>query len=388
MSTEWTAIDTKVLHAGEFRPRIQGAVNMPIFQSATFESAGGEGYHELRYIRLNNTPNHRLLHDKLASLENAEAALVTASGMAAITTTLLSVLSAGDHVLVQDCLYGGTHDFVTRDLRSFGIEYDFIDARVPASWAPKLRASTRAVYVEAMSNPLLGVADLEAVVAFARQHGLVSLIDSTFATPVNFRPAEHGFDLSLHSATKYLNGHSDLVAGAVIGRAELVHRVKQRLDHLGGALDPHACFLLQRGLKTLALRVRQQNENALALAHMLEEHPAVQVVHYAGLASHPDHRRARALFDGFGGVLSFELRGGERPARRLLETVRLPAVAPSLGGTETLITRPAATSHAGLAPEDRHRLGITEGLVRLAVGIEAASDLVDDLAAALDVAAE
>jgi cystathionine beta-lyase/cystathionine gamma-synthase len=364
-------------------PRIEGAVSLPIFQSATFQYGGQADYHALRYIRLNNTPNHLALHQKLAALENAEAALVTASGMAAITTTLLTLLSSGDHLLAQDCLYGGTHDFVTRALPAFGMEYDFIDPDDPASWEAKLRPRTRAIYVETLSNPLLQMADLENVVAFARAHGLVSIVDNTFASPVNFRPPEHGFDLSLHSGTKYLNGHNDLVAGAVIGRGGLVEQIKRGLDLLGGSLDPHAAFLLHRGVKTLAVRVRYQNQSALQIARTLEAHPAVARVHYPGLESHPRHARARMLLDGFGGMLSFELKGGLEAAERLLGRLTLPISAPGLGGVETLITRPATTSHAGMAPADRLRLGITDGLVRLSVGIEGTEDLISDFDRAL-----
>jgi cystathionine beta-lyase/cystathionine gamma-synthase len=221
------------------------------------------------------------------------------------------------------------------------------------------------------------------VVEFAKAHGLVSLIDNTFASPVNFRPAERGFDLSLHSATKYLNGHSDIVAGAVIGRAGLVEKVKQKLDHLGGSLDPHAAFLLHRGMKTLALRVGHQNQSALKIAEFLEKHDAVGKVNYPGLASSPYHARARELFDGFGGMLSFELKGGKDAAESFFRRVRLPVLAPSLGGVETLLTRPATTSHLGMSAEDRKRLGITDGLIRVSVGIEATEDLIEDFGQAL-----
>lgn len=377
-------LQTQLVHAGEPEPRIEGAVTMPIFQSATFESAGGGNYHDLRYGRLSNTPNHHALHRKLATVAGAEAALVTASGMAAISTALLTVLHQGDHLLVQAGLYGGTHDFVVHDLPSFGIRFDFIDADRPETWAPLLRPETKAIYVETLSNPLLSMPDLEAVVRFAREHRLAALIDNTFPSPVNFRPCPFGFDLALHSATKYLNGHSDLVAGAVIGRQELVNRVLLRLNHLGGSLDAHACFLLHRGLKTLALRVEFQNRSTLEIARFLAAHPRVVRVNYPGLPDHPQHERARRLLHGFGGMLSFELEGGATAATRLLERVQLPVVAPSLGGVETLITRPAATSHAGLSAEERQRLGIGEGLVRLSVGIEDTADLIADLGQALD----
>lgn len=383
MGRPYRRLETKVVHAGEPEPRIEGAVAMPIFQTAMFEYGGESSYHAIRYLRLNNSPNHLALHAKLAALCNAEAALVTASGMAAITTTLLSVLQAGDHLLAQNCLYGGTHDFLTRDFRSFGLEYDFLDPADPASWPKLVRPTTRAIYVETMTNPLLEVIDLEAVVCFAREHGLVSIIDNTFASPINFRPPEHGFDLSLHSATKYLNGHSDIVGGAVIGRAALVERVLHKLNHLGGSLDPHACYLLHRGLKTLALRVRQQNQNAMEVARFLAAHPAVRKVNYPGLESHSGHELARRLFDGFGGMLSFEVHGGVEAADQVLAAVTIPIVAPSLGGVESLITRPATTSHSGMAPADRARLGISDSLIRVSVGIEAVDEIIEDFGQAL-----
>jgi cystathionine beta-lyase/cystathionine gamma-synthase len=383
MSKNLRHIETKLIHAGEPEPRIMGAVSIPVFQSAMFEYAGETSYHDLKYIRLNNTPNHVALHEKLAALENAEAALVTASGMAAISTTLLSILSSGDHLLAQDCLYGGTHDFITKDLPTFGISYDFIDGNDPESWETKLKPNTKVVYVETITNPTMQVADHKSIVEFGEAHGLVTMIDNTFASPINFRPPEWGFDLSLHSCTKYLNGHSDIVAGAVIGRAKLLDRVKTRLDHLGGSLDPHACFLLHRGMKTLAVRVRYQNESALKIAEFLEGHKAVEKVNYPGLETHPQHERARELFDGFGGMLSFELKESAATAEEFMKSTTLPIIAPSLGGVETLLTLPAKTSHLGMSPEDRHMLGITDGLVRMSVGIEAAEDIIDDLKHAL-----
>ncbi len=376
-------IETKLVHDGEPRPRIAGAVSMPIFQSSTYEYAGEEGYHDIRYIRLNNTPNHLALHEKLAGLENSEAALVTASGMAAISTSLLSILSSGDHLLAQDCLYGGTHDLITKDFPSFGIEVDFVDGDDPESWRKRLRPNTKAFYIETISNPLLQVTDLKAVVRFAKEHNLVSLVDNTFASPINFRPSEWGFDLSLHSCTKYLNGHNDIVAGGVIGRAYLVEKIKHRLDHMGGTLDPHTCFLLHRGIKTLAVRMKHQNESALAIANFLTASSAVKKVNYPGLASHPQHGRARELFDGFSGMLSFELEGDVAAADRFMRSTTLPIVAPSLGGVETLITRPATTSHAGLSADERRQLGISDNLIRVSVGIESTEDLIEDFERAM-----
>ena len=377
------AIETKLIHAGEPDPLIGGAVAMPIFQSATFAYRGEQSYHDLRYIRLSNTPNHDALHQKLAAIENAEAALVAGSGMAAISATLLGLLRSGDHLLAQNCLYGGTHDLITADLPSLNISTDFIDPDEPASWREQLTPRTRAIYVETISNPLMAVPDLAAIAEFAAEHGLVSIVDNTFASPVNFRPAEAGFDLSLHSGTKYLNGHSDIVAGAIIGRAKLVERIARKLNHLGGVLDPHACFLLHRGMKTLAVRVRYHNESALKIARFLETHPKVRKVNYPGLETSPDHLRACDLLDGFGGMLSFELEGGLEAADRFISRATLPISAPSLGGVESLITRPATTSHSGMSAEERARAGIADGLIRLSVGLEATDDLVEDFTQAL-----
>jgi cystathionine beta-lyase/cystathionine gamma-synthase len=376
-------IDTKLIHAGEPQPRIQGAVSIPIFQSSTFEYVGQESYHDLRYIRLNNTPNHVALHEKLAALENGEAAVVSASGMAAISTTLLALLSAGDHFLAQDCLYGGTHDLITKDLPAYGISSDFICGKDPEVWKDLLRPNTKAVYVESITNPLMQVADLKAIVDFAREHRLYSIIDNTFTSPINFRPLEHGFDLSIHSCSKYLNGHSDIVAGAVIGPEELISKITHKLNHLGGTLDPHACFLLHRGIKTLAVRVRQQNASAMEIARFLESQPEVERVHYPGLASHPQHNRASELFEGFGGMLSFELQGDVERAERFIQNTTIPICAPSLGGVESLITRPVTTSHACLSPEECKQVGISESLIRLSVGLEATADMLSDFDQAL-----
>ncbi|WP_394842725.1 aminotransferase class I/II-fold pyridoxal phosphate-dependent enzyme [Pendulispora brunnea] len=377
-------LETELVHAGELRPRIAGAVNAPIFQSSTFEFANEGSYHDVRYIRLNNTPNHVILHEKLARLERAEAALVTSSGMAAISATFLGLLSQGDHIIAHRSLYGGTHSFVAKDLPKLGIETTFVDADDPASWQRALRPTTRIFYIESITNPILEVVDFMAVIEFCRAKGLVSVIDNTCATPVNFRPIEVGVDLVLHSATKYLNGHSDIVAGAVMGSSGHIEAIKRKLDHLGGSLDPHACFLLHRGLKTLALRVRHQNESALQVARFLEQHPAVAKVNYPGLETHPRHARAREYFRGSGGLLSFELKGGVAAADHLFGRIELPAIAPSLGGPETLITRPATTSHAGMESDERAQQGISDALIRVSIGLEATEDLIDDFGQALD----
>ena len=383
ITTTFRALNTTAVHAGEPEPRISGAVAMPIFQSSTYLYEGETDYHAARYVRLSNSPNHEALHRKLAALENAEAALVAASGMAAISTSLLAMLKAGDHLLVLDCPYGGTRGFIVEVLPRFGISYTFIDPNDPRDWKHKLTPTTRAIYVETITNPLMQVPDLGAVVEFARSNDLLSMVDNTFASPINFRPAEHGFDLSLHSCTKYLNGHTDIAAGAVIGRTVLIEEIRRLLNHLGGSLDPHACFLLQRGIKTVGLRIKQQNQSALAIAQFLEGHSSVKSLNYPGLASHPAHERARTLFDGFGGMLSFELAGGASAAGRFMKRLKIALVAVSLGGVETLVILPALTAYANVPAPQRKRLGVTDGLIRLSVGIEETQDLIDDIRQAL-----
>ncbi len=378
------SMDTLAVHGGERRPGPDGSVVFPIYQGTVYEVEPGTDYHDLKYIRLNSTPSQQYLHDKLAAIEGAEAAVATASGMAAVTTILLSLMRAGDHLLASDCLYGGTHDFLTGHAADLGWTYSFVDAGRPESWAAARTDRTKVFLIETITNPLMRVGLLDQVANFGRREGIVTVIDNTFASPVNFRPLQAGFDVVFHSATKYLGGHSDLVAGAVMGRADLVERVRKTLNHFGGSLDPHTGFLLARGIKTLALRVQAQNANALALARFLEDHPAVAAVNYAGLASHPDHAHAQKLLSGFGGMLSLRLHGGEHAAQALLDAVTLAYSAPSLGGVETLITRPVATSHAGMSVQDRDRLGITADMIRISSGIEGTQDLIGDFAQALD----
>ncbi len=377
-------LNTKLIHAGEPEKRYGGAVSMPIFQSSTFEFGGQTDYHDLQYIRLNNTPNHIVLHEKLAALEGAEAALVTASGMAAISASLLTFLKSGDHFLAHESLYGGTHDLINKDFPDLGIECDFIDGCDPNGWEEKLRSETKLIYVETITNPLLDVLDLNAVVDFAKKNNLLSLIDNTFASPVNYRPIENGFDLSLHSATKYLNGHTDIVAGAVIGSKELVTQVRHKLNHLGGSLDPNACFLMHRGMKTLGLRMERQNYNSFEVAKFLENHPRVARVNHPGLESSASHDRANELLDGTSGMVSFEIDGSIEEANLFMSHLNLFINTASLGGVESLVTRPVQTSHSGMAPEERLAAGIQDELIRLSIGIEDAEDLIADLGQALE----
>jgi cystathionine gamma-synthase/cystathionine gamma-lyase/cystathionine beta-lyase len=378
------SLETIAVHGGSTRPPLEGSIVFPIFQGTVYSVPKGASYDEIRYHRLSSTPSQVRLHARLASLEGAEAALATASGMAALSACLLSVLRAGDHVIAGDCGYGGTMSFLFDEAPRLGVQYTLVDAQRPGTWAKALRPTTRAILVETITNPLMRVPDLEAIVAFARAHRLTSILDNTFASPVNFRPLTMGFDLVVHSATKYLNGHSDLVAGCVMGRREAIARVRKVVSHFGGTLDPHAGFLLDRGLKTLAVRVAASNINGLALAGFLAAHRNVSRVNYPGLPSHPDHERASRLFRGMGGMLSLQVKGGARAADRLLGALRVPFVAPSLGGVETLVTRPATTSHVGMSRADRLNMGVTDDLVRVSCGIEGTADLLADFEQALD----
>lgn len=375
------SLDTRSIHAGEPDPRIEGAVTLPIFQTATYTHEDPEA--SPRYVRYNNSPNHEALHEKLAALAQTESALVTASGMAAISSALLSLLGAGDHLVAPRGLYGGTLDLFDDLLPQFDIGHTLVAEDTPEAWAAAVRPNTTVLYAESIANPLLKVPDLAAMVDFADAHDLVAVIDNTFASPVNLRPVELGFNVVLHSATKYLGGHSDLAAGVVAGPDDLLDDVRHTTKLLGGMLDPHACFLLHRSLKTLGVRVRQQNETAQAVAEALDHHDGVARVRYPGLSAHPDHDRARTLLDGFGGMVSFDLASAAH-VDAFFDALSLPIRAPSLGGVETLITQPIHTSHKNVDPAVRDELRITKRFVRLSVGLEGAEDLVDDITTALD----
>jgi cystathionine beta-lyase/cystathionine gamma-synthase len=374
---------TLAVHAGAPSPRIEGSAVTPIFQGSVFEHTGATEYSAIRYPRLSNLPSHRSVCAKLAALEGTEAALVTASGMAAITTAMFAVMAGGGHLLAQNTLYGGTFTFLRDVFKDIGFTYDLIDPTDPSSWEGKLRDDTLAIYTEAVGNPNLVVADHTAVVDFAQEHGLVSMIDSTFASPVNFNPAAVGYDIVLHSATKYLNGHSDLAAGVIAASEEWIDKILPRLTHLGGTMDPHSCFLLERGIKTLVLRVERQNANALAIAEHLEGNPAIDRVHYPGLESHKGHTIAKELFRGFGGMVTFEVKGDGAAAAAFIDRLRLPIHAPSLGGVESLVTRPVTTSHLAMTTDERAAAGVTENMVRMSVGIEDVADLIADIDQAL-----
>ena len=384
MAKDIQSFETKLIHTGEPRPRINGAINVPIFQSSTYEYTGEGSYHDVRYLRLSNTPNHLALHEKLAALEGSEAALVTSSGMSAIATALLTFLKAGDHLLAHNTLYGGTADFVNNELSGYGIEHDLIDASNPSDWDSKLRPNSKVIYIETITNPLMDVPELGKIVEFAKSNGLISMIDNTFASPLLYCPVVQGFDLSLHSCTKYINGHSDIVAGAVIGSTNYVDKVTKNLNHLGGSLDSNACFLLHRGIKTLALRMNKQCENALLIAHFLENHPQIKKVNFPGLESSSSFDRAQEYLCGFGAMLSFEIDGDVDQADQFINLLQYAISAPSLGGVESLVTRPVTTSHALMDKTEREIAGISDRLIRYSVGIEAADDLIADLQQALE----
>jgi cystathionine beta-lyase/cystathionine gamma-synthase len=373
-------MSTRAVHAGSVTPQPGAPVVLPIHQTSTFFT-DPEPVGEVRYTRYGTNPNHQALARKLSALEGADDAIVMASGNAACALALLSCVAAGGHVAAQHELYGGTLRILNRELPRLGIEVSYV--RGAADWAAVVRPATAALLMEIPVNPTLGVPDIAAAAAVARRHGIPLIVDSTFATPINFRPLEHGASLVFHSATKYLGGHSDLTAGAVVGNANLVAAVTELHKSFGPVLDPHAVWLLERGVKTLDVRMRRHNANGLAVARWLEQHPAIDRVFYPGLPSHPDHARAASLFSGFGGVVSLMVRGGDPAALHVTQRLRLMCVAPSLGGVETLVSMPRYTSHAGLTREQRLDAGIGDGFIRLALGIEDAADLIADLEQAL-----
>jgi cysteine-S-conjugate beta-lyase len=364
---------TRCIHAGTHLDSATGGACSPIYTSTAyaFPNAANENF----YPRYFNTPNQRVIKEKMAALEGGEAAVVFGSGMAAITTLLFAHLKPGDHAVFQVGLYGGTHQLVTKELTRFGVEVSF--SRTAEEFAAALKSNTRLIYIESPSNPLLRCVDLAAAGKLGRDGGVLTVIDNTFATPINQNPISLGFDAVIHSATKYLNGHSDVNAGVVVSSAAVIRRLTEAATIYGGMLDAHACYQLERGLKTLALRVRQHNENAGQLARFLQTHPAVARVNYPGLPEHPDHAIAARQMRGFGGMLSFELRD---PARvdHLLSRLRVVMPALSLGGVESLVCVPSRTSHRLMTPLERQRAGISDGLVRVSVGVEDIEDLLED----------
>jgi len=359
----------------------------PIYQTSTFEATDSD--EQLRatttdtfYTRYGN-PTHTAVEEALSELEGTDGAALFSSGMNAITTSILSLVKSGDHIVAQRDIYGGVAKFLTIYMAKWGVDTTFVDATDYDQHERAIASNTKLLYLESPTNPTLRVVDLEKAASIARQHGLISLIDSTFATPINQRPAEFGIDLVLHSATKYLAGHHDLICGAVCGRADLIQRIRETRTTLGGVLDPQGAFLLLRGIKSLAVRIERQNQSALRIAQFLHRHPKVRSVNYPFLEGHPQRALALEQMKGGGGMLSFEVEGTGEDARRLSESLRLFSLAPSLGGVESVVSIPVLTSHAMISPEQRMKMAVTERLIRLSVGIENTADLIADLERAL-----
>jgi cystathionine beta-lyase/cystathionine gamma-synthase len=381
--------ETEAVRSGTDLTKKNGPLATPIYQTSTFEATDMQ--EQLRvtptdsfYSRYGN-PTNTVAENAIAELEGTDAALLFSSGMAAITTSILSLVKAGDHIVAQRDIYGGALKFLSQWLPNLGIETTFVDTNDIEQHEHAIRPNTRILYIESPTNPTTRVVDLEKIVALARKRGLISLIDSTFATPVNCRPADWGIDLVLHSGTKYFGGHSDLIAGIAAGRRDLIEQIHHSRTTLGCCMDPHAAFLLLRGIKTIALRVQRQNESALQIAEFLSQHPKVTRVHYPLLKDHPDYAIAKKQLAGGGGMLSFEVEGSGADACRVAEALTLFTLAPSLGGVDSLVTIPVITSHAMVTPEMRKKMGVTEQMIRLSVGVEHAEDLIADLEKALTV---
>ncbi len=356
-----------------------------IAQSSTFVSPFGP-VADVLYTRYGNNPNQLRLAERLARLEGAEAALFVASGMGATALAHLAVLRPGDHLLASEWIYGGTRRLFAEDFARLGIEVTYVNPDRRRDWRAKVRKNTRAIFVETPTNPVMRVLDLDWLSLLTRERGIPLLVDSTFASPINFRPLEHGADIVIHSVTKYLNGHSDVIAGAVAGTAAVIDEVTARMRVWGQAIDPHCAWMVERGMKTLAVRIARQNASGLAVATWLEGQAKVAKVLYPGLASHPDHALAARTLDGFGGMVGVELAGGAKAAERCLKALRLVTHAPSLGGVESLVSEPRFTSHSGMTPEQRAAAGIPDGFLRLSVGLEDPDDLIADLARGLAAA--
>ena len=380
------SLETAAIHAGAGSRSEGEPVVQPITQSATFYGGDPHDQGPLRYSRYGNNPNQLQVGKKVAELEGAEDGLLLASGMAAISLTLLALVRSGDHLVASDRLYGATRTFMERELPRRGVEVTFVDSEHPRAWRRALRPETRGLYMEVPTNPTLRIFDPRPVSRLAFERGIPLVMDATFATPVNFRPLDHGVDVVIHSATKYMGGHSDLIAGVVCGPAALIEEVRGLLRLYGPAPDPHMAWLLDRGLRTLPVRMARHNETAGRLAEWFGEQPGVDRVLYPGLADHPDHGLAQALLTGMGGMLGVVLSTGEEGAVEFCRQLELAAVAPSLGGVETLVSLPAWTSHRAMTATERERQGIAPGFVRISVGLEGFEDLAADFTRGLRAA--
>ncbi len=382
---------TTVVHAGEDPQANLGSLSVPIYQSAVFtfpDAEQGAAIHAGEqpgyfYGRMGN-PTQAALETALCQIEGGEAALALASGMAAVTTTLMTLLSSGDHIVAPESLYATTNALLDQLLTPLGVGVTFVDATDPGNYAAAVRPETKVLYLESPANPTMKLVDIPAVVAIATEHGITTVMDNTFATPINQRPLALGVDIVVHSATKYLGGHGDLMAGALVGKGAVIERARWQTNKiLGGVIGPQTAWLILRGIRTLALRMERHNANALAAATFLDGHPKVRAVHYPGLPSHPQHALAQRQMVGFGGMFAFDI-GGVEEGRRLVNNVTLCSLAVSLGDASTLIQHSASMTHSSVPRERRLAVGITDGLVRLSVGIERAEDLIADLGSALE----
>lgn len=371
--------NTQCVHSGTYPdPRTRG-LNTPIFTSSSFEYLDTP---ENVYPRYFNTPNQKAIINKLCALENGEDGLFFSSGMAAISTTIFALLSSGDHIVLQRDIYGGTHHFATAEFDKFGIQYTLVSNNI-ADLESAICPNTRIIYIETPSNPLLLITDIAAVARIAKSKNILTLIDNTFATPINQNPLDIGIDIVLHSGTKYIGGHSDICCGAVVASRALIARIRESASNFGGSLNAVTCYLIERSLKTMGIRVAQQNTNALAIAGYLQKNPLIRKVNYPGLENHPGFEIATAQMKGFGGMLSFELDDRRISPREFLKKLKLIKPALSLGGVETIICAPVTTSHEKMSSQERAELGITDSLLRLSAGIEDADDIIADIDQAL-----
>ena len=380
------SLSTRAVHAGEPREKYADSLTTPIIQTSTFtfrdsrhiEDYTINGKEHFEYGRYGN-PTAKIAEQRLADLEGAEDCVVFSSGMSAITTTILSLVQSGDHIVITDDSYKKTLEFCKSYLKQFAVECTIVPFGDYDILENSIKKNTRFIFSESPTNPYLNIFDLVKIKKIADRHNVLTLIDSTFSTPVNQRPIEFGMDLVLQSATKYLAGHNDILAGAVLGEEKLIEKIRNLHKSMGGLIDPHCCYLLLRGLKTFPLRVQKQNESALKIARFLEAHPKVKRVYYPFLESHPHYKIAKQQMAGGGGVVTFDIKGDLNTAKRFLDSLKLCYIAPSLGGVETLITHPALVSYYDYTREERYKLGLTDTLFRLAVGIEDVEDIIEDL---------
>ncbi len=380
--TRKLGLSTTAIHGGAAQPAPGTGVSSSLSQSVNYAQEPGtsEG---LLYTRYGNTPNAERVQQRLALLEGSEAALVLSSGMGATACSMLALLRSGDHLVSSSWIYGGTLKLFTEDLPGMGIEVTLVNPLEPRAWRRALKKTTRVVFLESPVNPTCRVLELGSLQNLAHAEGIALVVDSTFASPINFRPIEHGVDVVIHSATKYLNGHHDILAGVVCGNEPFIDEVRRKMIVWGQAPDPFACWLLERGLKTLDVRVKRQNENAMQIAEWCSRRPEIAKVHYPGLPSHPDHEIAKTMLDGFGGMMAIELKGAGPAAIRFVKGLKLFTYAASLGGVDSLVIEPRYSSHAHMSPDERARIGIPDGFLRMSIGIENAEDLIADIEQAL-----